>query len=300
MTITSATSVSPPKSKEPKSSPASPPLLEIHPSDFELKFSREPFLIRHGLAGHPLFTVERILELAKSLPQKSIEYNAGNLPMMMDPSLTPRNGLSAQETIRRIADCESWMVLKYIEQDPDYRQLLDKCLDIIRPYSEPIAPGMMQPQAFIFLTSPRSVTPFHIDPEHNFLLQIQGTKEIHLLDGRDREILSEFDLEQFYADRGRNLRVCEERLKSGWEFQLKPGEGLYFPVTYPHWVQNGEDVSISFSITFRTPDLDRRRAVYRINERLRRMGLKPAPVGRRPVRDWLLFNAYRVGRKLFG
>ncbi len=37
-----------------------------------------------------------------------------------------------------------------------------------------------------------------------------------------------------------------------WTFDLQPGSGLHFPVTYPHWVKNADEVSISFSIAFRT------------------------------------------------
>ena len=32
-------------------------------------------------------------------------------------------------------------------------------------------------EAFIFISSPNTVTPYHMDPEYNFLLQIRGTKD---------------------------------------------------------------------------------------------------------------------------
>jgi hypothetical protein len=73
---------------------------------------------------------------------------------------------------------------------------------------------------------------------------------------------------------------------------------LHFPVTYPHWVKNGDEVSVSFSITFRTPDLDKRRALYQINDWLRRKGLQPKPVAKSRMRDEVLFNAFRIARKL--
>ncbi|WP_417850914.1 JmjC domain-containing protein [Thalassoglobus sp.] len=273
-------------------------LLSLNPVDFESKFSREPFLIDHALCDHPLFQLDRLIDLTKTLPEECIEYNAGNLPVSIDPSLTPRNGLSPVETIRRIEECESWMVIKYAEKDPAYRELLDVCLEQLRPYTDPIAPGMTQPQAFVFITSPGSVTPYHIDPEHNFLLQIQGSKEVRMLDGREKSIVGEEDLEQFYSDRGRNLKLRTEHQESGWTFDLQSGKGLHFPVTFPHWVKNGESVSISFSITFRTPDLDRRRALYQTNAALRDKGYSPWPVGKSQLRDQLYYNGFRAWRRL--
>ena len=200
-------------------------LLQLHPLEFEQHFTREPFLIGHQLESHPLFQIDRLLELSKRLPESCIEYNAGNIPVSIDAELTPRNGLSPEETIRRIAECKSWLVMKYVEQDPAYRKLLEDCLAEIRPYSEPIAPGMTQPQAFIFVTSPGSVTPYHIDPEHNFLLQNRGSKEVRMLNGDDRSIVSEQDLESFYSDRGRNLKMKQDHEQIGWTFQLQPGQG---------------------------------------------------------------------------
>ena len=274
------------------------PLLTIDAGEFARKFTQEPFLIRHRLHDHPLFQLDRLLKLSQSLPASCIEYNAGQIPMSIEHEQTPMNGLSPEETIRRIAECKSWLVLKYVERDPEYAALLNQCLGEVRKYSEAIAPGMCNGQAFIFITSPGSVTPYHIDPEHNFLLQIRGGKRVHLYDGRVKSLLTEENLEHFYSDRGRNIPFQPEFDQHSWVNDIYPGDGLHFPVTYPHWVQNLDEVSISFSITFRTPDLDRRRAMYQIHDRLRRMGMSPSPVGTRPLRESVLFNGYRVLRKL--
>lgn len=260
-------------------------LLVIDRNEFKTCFGRRPFLIGHRLDDHPLFELDRLLKLAQTLPEQHIEYNAGTLPVNQDQAWTPRNGLSPEETIQRIRDCKSWLVLKWVEHDPAYRALLEACLDEVRPHSEPLAPGMRQPQAFIFITSPGSVTPYHMDPEHNFLLQIRGNKLVRQFDGLDPTILSHEELERFYAERVRNMTLREENRDRCWTYDLQPGQGLHFPVTFPHWVQNGDDVSISFSITFRTPDLDRRRMIYTYNHHLRKWGLTPRPIGESPCDD---------------
>jgi len=50
---------------------------------------------------------------------------------------------------------------------------------------------MCEREAAIFVTSPGSVTPYHMDKEINFLLQIRGTKTISVFSASDREVLSE-------------------------------------------------------------------------------------------------------------
>jgi ribosomal protein L16 Arg81 hydroxylase len=274
------------------------PLPPIDAELFRTHFNRRPFKIAHHLADHPLLSLERLVELAQNLPERDVEYNAGDVSVSQDPSRTPRNGLSVVETVERIENCRSWMVLKHVEQHPHYKRLLDACLDSIRRLSESAWPGMRRREAFIFISSPGSVTPFHIDPENNFLLQVRGTKRVQLFSATDRFVLPESDIENFFAGAHRNLIYREEYRDRGDWYQLEPGEGLHFPVIAPHWVQNGPAVSVSLSITFRTDDSERRDALYRFNRTLRRWGLRPSPVGQDRRRDLWKLRLLAAGRSL--
>lgn len=271
--------------------------LNIEPARFRAHFCHQPFTIRHNLAGHELFSLPRLIELAQRLPAERVEYNAGNIPVNQDPATTPQNGLSIEETIRRIEECRSWLVLKNVEQDPAYAALLNGCLDEVKAFSEPSAPGMYRREGYVFITSPDAVTPYHMDNEYNFLLQIRGQKQISLFDRADRSILSELELEKFYTGGHRNLAFKDEYQAKAQVFQLTPGDGLHFPITAPHWVKNGPAVSISFSITFRTPASEKRELVFRVNAGLRKLGLTPASAGSTPGRDKLKATAYRAWRR---
>jgi hypothetical protein len=77
-------------------------------------------------------------------------------------------------------------------------------------------------------------------------------------------------------------------------FELKAGYGLHIPTTDPHWIRNGEEVSISFSTAFKTRASLHRGAVYKLNAQLRKVGLKPAPYGRGALRDAVKYQASRV------
>src|SRR5205823_9977089 len=110
---------------------AAPPstLLDLEPATFHERFGRKPFRVRHRLCDHPLFELPRLLQLARALPEDRVEYNSGELPVGVDAALTPRTGLSIEETVRRIEECKSWMVLKNVERDPEYGDLLRRRLD---------------------------------------------------------------------------------------------------------------------------------------------------------------------------
>jgi len=273
-------------------------LLDLDDGLFQANFNVAPFLIGHRLVEHELFRLPRLIALATTLPAEWVEYNAGDLPLNQDPRLTPRNGLSVVDTIERIETCRSWMVLKRVEQDPEYAALLHRCLAEIAPHSDRTAPGMTLGRGFVFISSPGSITPYHMDPEYNFLLQVRGTKAVHVLDGADRAILSEPELEAYMSGGHRNLTFREAYRQKASGFALEPGVGLHIPVTAPHWVENGPEVSISFSITFVTPASDRRELVYAMNARLRRLGIDPLPYARAPWRDSVKLFAAKTLRRL--
>jgi hypothetical protein len=271
--------------------------LEIDGEDFRQNFNRKSFFIRHNLANHPLFMLPRLVELYQSLPEGHVEYNAGNIPVSQDPNLTPRNGLSPEETIRRIEECQSWLVIKHVENEPGYRELLNECLDQIAPHSEAFAPQMCKREAFIFISSPGSVTPYHMDPEYSFLLQIRGNKTVSMFNGADRSILTEEELEQYLSGGHRNLTFKDEFQAKAWVSDLSPGYGLHVPLTTPHWVQNRKEVSVSFSIAFQSRQSDRKKIVYTMNAYLRKKGLRPVPYGKSGWRDEAKYFSYRALRR---
>ena len=278
--------------------------VHFEPELFDAYFDERPFYIRTRLASHPLFELPALVELARSLPSEFVEYNAGNLDVNQHGAQTPRTGLSVEETIRRIEECGSWLVLKRVDQVPEYKALLDECLEPLEHRARTRVRDTFDRQGFLFVSSPNAVTPFHMDPEHNFLLQLRGTKTIHMWNPEDRFVISEEDLETFHAAfSSRNLRYRPEFEATAYRLPLEPGQGLHFPVTAPHWVQNGPSVSVSFSITFRSELSARRERLHRLNARLRKLGVQPTPVGRNEWVDGAKFlsaSLLHAANSLFG
>ena len=174
------------------------------------KFEREAFAVRHRLTDHPLLQLPRLIELATVLPGSSVEYNRADLPIGQDYLATPRNGLTIDQTIRQIEDCHSWMVLKNVERDPQYKALLDECLEEIAPHVRTISPQLENREAFVFVSSPQAVTPYHCDPEHNFLLQIRGDKVMTIFDRNDPRVITEEQMEAMASGAHRNLPFTDD------------------------------------------------------------------------------------------
>ncbi|HYI49853.1 MAG TPA: cupin-like domain-containing protein [Allosphingosinicella sp.] len=261
---------------------------------FGAAYPEQPALLTHALADHPLLQLDALAALAGRIRPIDVEYNRGDVPVGLDPADTPANGLGIEETIRRIEECGSWMVLKFVEQDPLYRSLLHDTLAAIEPLARPVTGRMLKMEAFVFISSPDAVTPFHFDPEHNILLQIRGRKTMTVFPVSDPALASGEAHEAFHNGGHRNLAWREEFAGLGQAFDLEAGKAVYVPVKAPHWVRNGPEVSVSFSITWRSEWSYREEYAHRMNAVLRKAGLSPARPKRYPHQNHLKSLGYRV------
>ncbi|MFY9352600.1 MAG: cupin-like domain-containing protein [Sphingobium sp.] len=267
-------------------------------AQFAALYPDAPGKLTHGLVGHPLLSLDALALLAERMPAGSVEYNLGKLPKGVRPEDTPSNGLTLGETIRTIETNGSWAVLKNVERDPAYGALLDEALAEIAPIVDAKTGAMLHREAFIFLSSPGSVTPFHMDPEHNILLQIMGTKTMTVFPARDEDLVPAQKSEEFHNGGHRNL-VWQDGFESrGTAFPLVPGEAIHVPVKAPHFVENGPAVSVSLSVTWRSERSVAEGELHSFNALLRRRGLPVAVVSAQPERQGVRRFVYRVMRKL--
>jgi Cupin-like domain len=254
--------------------------------------------IAHQLADHPLLTLDALVSLGAALPTSSVEYNPGNLPIGIDPKDIPSPALSITDTIRSIEENGSWMVLKRIEQHPDYAALLATTLAEIEPLVRQRTGGMLGTEGFIFISSPGAVTPFHFDPEHNILMQIRGNKVMNVFPADDESIISARSVEAFHlGEHHRNQPWDDGFAAKGMPVPLSPGDAIYVPVKAPHWVQNGPEVSISLSITWRSEWSYEEADARGFNHFARKLGVTPHAPARYPARNRAKSIAYRVLRR---
>lgn len=276
--------------------PAFTPLIDVDWSTFD---PWRIHLLRHNLVGHPLLEPSAMVELGERLESSGrvrthTNAAAAGTSFTHAPSLHP-NRRSAAATLSDIAGAGAWMSLLNVQTDFQYRPLVDEALDSIQPGIERVDPGMCYRGGWIFVSSPRTVTPFHFDREHNFLLQVRGHKTIYAWDPDDTVVASERARDRFFAFHDRDLLVWNDRFKErAHKFELAPGMGCYMPSTSPHLVEVGDTPSITMSVTYYTASMRRKAMLHTAHQRLRDYGVEMAPVGRQPFIDTALYIGYRA------
>ena len=272
--------------------PAQSTIFDPNHPGFREDFDEKPFQFSHCFtADHPLFKLSRIRKLIENPATRPAAYfDSGEIRVDQRWDTLPPKTLSVDETFDRLDNAGAWMMLRHVHRDPDYQELLDQCLSEVKQLSgREIDEDKKSQEAIIFITSPNRVTAYHIDRECNFLMQVSGEKTINVFDRNDRDVVTEQELESYWS-KDNNAGVYKPQFQDrAHVFLMKPGNGVHIPVNSPHWLKNGNNISISFSISYQYKDWSRK-YVYQANYYLRKLGLNPTPPGQSAFKD----NAKRL------
>ena len=263
--------------------------------------------LHHTYSEHPLLSLASLAQLAERLYEKQtgqVKFLSKGTKLDSDFNTLTENQekLSIDEVFKNIAKPGSWIALYAVQTDPDYKKLVWDIIYSVDGDWKIKDPGLFFVDGYIFISSPPSVTPFHIDRENNFLLQLAGKKKFGVWHPDERKVLSEVAVEDWIVDSSlTKVKFKPEFLDSAAVHDvLEAGEGIYMPSTAPHMTYAEADLatadspySITLGLVFYTRNTRKLAYIYSVNKLLRKFGLVPKPPGINKVLDFL---KYTLGR----
>jgi hypothetical protein len=184
-----------------------------------------------------------------------------------------------------LRNANAWLTLLNVEDDPGMAELMNSHLDQLE--SGMIAKrgnkqGKLRKRvAFVFVSSPNSVTPVHFDIEHSLLMQVSGEKTVSI--GRfESDAVRRHEFDRYWDGSHGRIENLPPEVAA---YTLTPGRAVYIPPGTPHWVHNGPDVSLSVTLTYFTAATVRENRIEDFNSHLRRRHMKPREPGRSTIVD---------------
>jgi len=281
---------------------ASRRIIDCDREVFTQNFNRLPHEVQHTLADNPLFQLPALATLAHRIAARENPHHPkGDAHFDLGPggvNLHDGANVDTGRLVREIENGQAWVILKHVEREPDYREIAEICLrNIFDLTGMKILKNIKWFEASLFITSPNRVTNYHVDRECSWLLQIHGEKDFHLFDRADKDVLSDDELEQFWAVDNLAPTYKPEYESRAMVYRLRPGIGVHSPVNTPHWLQNRNNVSVSLNINFQFHDHVWAN-LFRANYYLRRAGLSPATPGKHAAADRIKSRIYTAIRKM--
>lgn len=269
---------------------------------FDDAFPRRSVGFIHDLHLDDRLTIASVADLADRLPRRSVIADTAAQPLLVPQGGPPRGALERPgDVIRDLHNANAWLTLLNVEDDPGMAELMNTQLDQLE--SGMIAKhgntrGKMRKRvAFVFVSSPNSVTPVHFDIEHSLLMQVSGEKTVSI--GRfESHAARRHEIDRYWdGSHGRIETLPPEEAA----YTLTPGRAVYIPPGTPHWVHNGPDISLSVTLTYFTAATVRENRIENFNARLRRRHMKPREPGRSTTVDTAKVCAmgiYAIGQRL--
>jgi hypothetical protein len=257
-----------------------PPTVGQIPSDDAFPDQAVGFV--HTLDADDRLTLGSVADLADRLPRRSVICDVAAQPLLVPQGGPPRGALERPgDVIRNMRDANAWLTLLGIEEDPPYADLMKSTLDQVETGMVGQQGRMRNRVAFIFVSSPNSVTPVHFDIEHSLLMQVSGCKTVSI--GRfENEAARRHEIDRYWDGSHGRIEALPEEVSS---YTLEPGRGVYVPPGVPHWVHNGPDISVSVTLTYFTAATVRQNRIEDLNSSLRRLRLHPRDPGRSTPAD---------------
>jgi hypothetical protein len=258
--------------------------------------------LRHQLASHPLMTTESLAALALRVDPRNVRLHDGERDLsgnMSELLISDPTRQSLRNALDNLDRSKAFIQVSNVRSDLLYAPLVEAFIDEVVRYLPGQQRELVHRDAAVYLASPESMTPFHVDQEETFLCHIRGPKTLWVWSHLDRSVLSERALETFFREGTlREIVYRPEVQPRAKELELQPGDAVFMPTGAPHAAMTGADVTVSFSVLFNTPGSMETVETFRANHLLRRLGLNPPPVGHSPMQDALKRHGMVALRRL--
>ena len=260
-------------------------------------YPASPAVLSHGLADHPLLAINTLAKAALRMTPHHVERRQAHTANGEGFPHAAQSDVPIDQVILDIAASGSWVMLRFIEQLPEYRDLLNAIMAELGPVIGPATGPGDSIKGFVFISAPGTLTPLHFDAEYNILLHILGDKEFATYPPRPPYLLAAH--EEAYHLTGESLLPVNESFASAeLVHRLEPGHALYVPYASPHWVKAGMQPCISLSITWQSKWSRRNADALLLNHGLRQKGIALSHPPAWPASSIWRSLAYRSGRKL--
>ena len=281
------------------------PVLTDPDGQFARNYNRRNFQFQHGLKDHPLFELPNLIALAKRPLHGEAYWSNGKVEPTDSWGIDRAPRLTLIDTIATIGDNNSLVILKQVAQDPVYGPVLQDFLaSVVGLSGEEMRLEVVVGETSILISSPKRLTPYHMDSDCNFLMQAVGNKTLFVYDHTDLSLVSHAEREQYHMGKLHSIVYQESRQCDATAYELHAGHGVHIPVFAPHWARNHANISVALSVNYELRPMLAEKRIYRVNGLLRKLGAAPTPPGFSAWRDRLklaaangLYAAYHLLRR---
>lgn len=273
--------------------------FKFNADDCSVKFNQEPFTFKHSLENCNLLSFDNLAESILKLPKSQVFFSSGKVDVTANLDTAHKlhkPNISLEDAFNNIETAGAFVMVREPESNHIFSELFHDLTEDVKKFTKEIEPDLKGFKLYLFIASPNSVTPFHIDRYSTFLFQLQGHKDVNVWAPWDKSLISDVDLEKFFNfEEGFAPALKEDYLDKATVNHIHPGEAIHIPFVSPHWIKNSNEVSVSLSIIFNSRKTTNIANSLRFNSWYRKKFNKPAqPVNTSSFNDAAKATIYKA------
>lgn len=278
-------------------------ILNLNNSDYK-NLDQKTFSLTHNLTNHPSLQLDHLMKVVSKHPKDKLLFSAelNKLDNNFDYALDDHKEVDYQKILETIKNTNSsYIAIKNPELNESFKDIYNDINSDLGLIMQELGIGSspIEPMLWIFIASPNAITPFHIDRFSNFIMQIRGSKELAVYPPRNSTVVPTEITEAYIDWAGKSPLWKEETDHLATKYFFKPGEAAHIPFTSGHYVKNGsDDISITISVFFYTEKSLQWTKAMKLNNRLRKFGIKTNPVDQNKTMDSLKANIFTIENSL--
>ncbi len=229
---------------------------------------------RHRLNETGLFTDEALTRLIEEQPRDRFDV----LTMRRNPPGGERwkageaNGLSGADILQAVKTGALWVSCRRaMEMHPRYKPVFDRAM---ADYAHETGTKILSASASVLISGPQMGIFFHADAADTMLWHMRGTKTMLIYPATDA-FITERAMEAILLKETLSDAPYDAAMDAAAErVVFQPGDAAAWPLHGPHRVVNGDNLNVSVSVEYTTPQSARTNgALYTKGWLRRRLGL---------------------------
>lgn len=240
-------------------------------------YGKESFLLKHNIHESSLFSDEAVIDLIDSYPLEFLQAFTMGVDHLDSSKWHPvdtrgidTRRISGKEIMKAVAAGRLWIKLERLHLiDARYQELVETLFRQIDRQCPAV--NILWVRPLLLISSPGSLVYYHADAYPTMLFQIRGRKRMWFYPAQDQRFITKELMESIYigdVDEEAPYDLTFE--KHVTEFEVEPGDAVYWPINAPHRVTMCDSVNVTVSVQYGTPEGQRLREIYVANVNLRR------------------------------
>ncbi|WP_146171174.1 hypothetical protein, partial [Saccharospirillum sp. MSK14-1] len=165
-------------------------------------FNQQSFKFKHNLSTESELQLGELKKLILRLPEEQVYASSSKVKITANLDNAHKDhgiNMALETAMDEFETSDSFVMVRSPEVDNKLSKVFGEVKAEIDQFAKLLRTDITDSTLYLFLASPKSITPYHIDRYSTFLFQLQGEKNVSTWAPWNKNMIDDVELEKFFA-----------------------------------------------------------------------------------------------------